>query len=96
MRLGIAKEPEVTVFYNTGSALDSITHAIAAISDMNTLIASAAEEQNAVTEDINRNVVEISVISDQSSRSANQMSESSAELARLAVELQIQVGQFKT
>ena len=63
---------------------------------MNTLIASAAEEQNAVTEDINRNVVEISVISDQSSRSANQMSESSAELARLAVELQIQVGQFKT
>lgn len=80
---------------DAGVALKNITTAVTAISDMNMLIASAAEEQNTVTEDINRNVSAISIISDQNSRSSQQMNDSSAKLARLAVELQTQVDQFK-
>jgi len=78
-----------------GVSLDAITQEVAAISDMNTLIASAAEEQNAVTEDINRNVVEISSISNQSAQSASQVNSASEELARLSADLQREVMRFK-
>ncbi|MEH6472514.1 MAG: methyl-accepting chemotaxis protein [Halopseudomonas sp.] len=78
-----------------GGALDAITTAVAQISDMNLHIASAAEEQNAVTEDINRNVTQISELSNQTSSNADQSSTASATLARLAAELQDEVGRFK-
>jgi len=96
MEAGQHKAQEsVSIASNAGIAIESITSAVTAISDMNALIASAAEEQNAVTEDINRNVVEISTLSSKSSEGTQQVNIASDELARLSVELQYQIGQFK-
>jgi len=78
-----------------GASLELITQAVATISDMNTQIAGAAEEQTAVAEDINRNIVSITQIAEQSAQGSQQTASASGELARLAVQLQEMVAQFK-
>ncbi len=80
---------------SAANALQAITHAVGTITEMNTQIASAAEEQSAVTEEINRNVASITDVSVQTSAGAEQTTDSANELARLAAELQDLVGQFK-
>ncbi|WP_265535562.1 methyl-accepting chemotaxis protein, partial [Pseudomonas saponiphila] len=42
---------------DAGSSIDTINGAVTQITDMNTLIATATEEQNAVTEELNRSIV---------------------------------------
>ncbi|NOX09563.1 MAG: methyl-accepting chemotaxis protein [Gammaproteobacteria bacterium] len=76
-------------------ALGEIAGEVAAITDMNTQIASAAEEQSAVTEEINQNVANIKEVADQTSAGAQQTASASAELARLSAQLQSLMGQFK-
>ncbi len=76
-------------------SLEAITRAVATITEMNTQIASASEEQSAVSEEINRNVTSISQISEQTASGAEQTTTSAKELARLAADLQNLVGQFK-
>ena len=44
--------------------LSSITSSVSNINDMNTLIASSSEEQNAVAEEISRSVVNISQVAE--------------------------------
>lgn len=78
-----------------GDALRKITEAIATISDMNTQIASASEEQGSVAEEINRNISSIREIGEQTSQGAQQTATASREMSQLATQLQIEVGQFK-
>ena len=78
-----------------GTSLDEIQTAVDAITDMNTQIASAAEEQSAVAEEINRNISNISHVADSTASGAQQTSAASEELARLAEQLQTTVSQFK-
>ncbi|GMR07670.1 MAG: hypothetical protein BMS9Abin26_0673 [Gammaproteobacteria bacterium] len=78
-----------------GQALDGIAEAVASINDINTQIASAAEEQSATSEEINTNVVNISQITDETTESANQIATASEEMSQLAVELSTIVAQFK-
>ncbi|MGM0413121.1 MAG: methyl-accepting chemotaxis protein [Pseudomonadota bacterium] len=80
---------------SAGEALTNITHSVSQISDMNTQIASAAEEQTTVADEINRNIVQINEISEQTAEGAKQTSDSGDELARLASELQDLVNRFK-
>jgi methyl-accepting chemotaxis protein len=75
--------------------LGEIARAVASINDMNTQIASAAEEQSAVAEEINRNVSNISQGSAQSAQGTEQTAFASMELARLAADLQTLVARFK-
>ncbi len=75
--------------------LGEIARAVASINDMNTQIASAAEEQSAVAEEINRNVNNISEGSGQSAQGAEQTAFASMELSRLAADLQTLVARFK-
>ena len=79
-----------------GDALGTIVSSIEHINDMNTQIASAAEEQSAVAEEINQNVVKISQIAEASSANAEQTQNSSEELSRLSLDLQGLVSQFKS
>lgn len=78
-----------------GTSLDAIKQAVDNITDMNTQIASAAEEQSAVAEEINRNISNISEVAEHSATGAQQTSAASEELARLAEQLQTMVTQFK-
>ena len=76
-------------------SLDAITRAVDTINEMNTQIASAAEEQAAVSEEINRNVTSISQISEQTASGTEQTTAAADELAKLAAELQQLISQFK-
>jgi methyl-accepting chemotaxis protein len=76
-------------------ALESITGAVATINDLNTQIASAAEEQSAVSEEINRSVVSISQISEETATGAEQTTSSANDLSKLAGDLQGLVSQFR-
>ena len=78
-----------------GDSLAAITRAVETISEMNTQIASAATEQGAVAEDINRNVINIADVSEHTATASEQTASSSMELARLGEELRGMVSQFK-
>ncbi|WP_425272763.1 methyl-accepting chemotaxis protein [Pseudomonas cuatrocienegasensis] len=76
-------------------ALASITQAVSVINDMNTQIASAAEQQSAVAEDINRNVTNIGQVANEVASGADEASQASAELTRLAEQQRRLINQFK-
>lgn len=76
-------------------SLHVIAAEVTTINDMNIQIATAAEEQSVVAEEINRNITAISTIADTTSSGATQTAQSSEELVRLSVELRRLVDQFK-
>jgi methyl-accepting chemotaxis protein len=76
-------------------ALDSITRAVSVINDMNTQIASAAEEQSAVAEDINRNVSTIGQVAREVADDAQEARQASSELSTLAGQQRELINQFK-
>ncbi len=72
-----------------------IRDAVAHINDMNGQIASAAEEQSGVAEEINRNIVQINDIAGKTATGAEHTATASQDLAHMATELQGIVRQFK-
>lgn len=85
----------VTKAEDADNMLNQITTSVARITDMNVQIASAAEEQGIVAEEINRNIIKIRDIADQSSLGSQQTSTASNDLAALADNLQRRVQAFK-
>jgi methyl-accepting chemotaxis protein len=79
----------------TDEALNTIQQAIQSINDMNTQISSAAEEQSAVVEEINQNVVRVHEMSEKASIGARHTSETGSSLLSLADSLQASVTKFK-
>ncbi|WP_076414179.1 methyl-accepting chemotaxis protein [Shewanella sp. UCD-KL12] len=80
---------------SAGEALHMITESIGTITEMNTQIATAAEEQSAVSEEINANIVNINHAAEEAAEGANSTSTESERLAEMAQELQQLVQQFK-
>lgn len=78
-----------------GDSLSAITHSVATINDMNTQIASAADEQSKVAEEINRNVVNISQVANETASNVTQVADKSSELEGLASVLTTEVERFK-
>ena len=78
-----------------GSSLTTIAESVSQIDEMSTQIATAAEEQNAVAEDMNRNIVRISDMATQNASGAQQTSQAGQELARMSSQLQGLVAQFR-
>lgn len=91
------EETEATVVAaeKAGGALDSIASAVEHIRDMNHQIATAAEQQAAVAEEINTNLVGLVSLSEEGGKATEQTRTSSNDLARLADQLQQLVGHFK-
>ncbi len=79
----------------TGSSLTIIAESVSQIDEMSSQIATAAEEQNAVAEEMNRNIVLISDMATQNASGAEQTSLAGQELARMSSKLQGLVGQFR-
>lgn len=67
-----------------GDALHEITSLISIISEQNLSIASSTEQQAIVARDVDKNLVTISDISNETANGANETSTSNQELARLA------------
>jgi len=78
-----------------GSSLGIIAVSVSQIDDMSSQIASAAEQQNAVAENMNNNIKQINVKAIDNAASVQQVSLAGKELARLAADLQGLVGQFQ-
>ena len=88
-------EKTVTQAAEAGATLQSITEAVDHITQMNEQIASAAEEQSSVAEEINRNVVNVRDIAENTVSNANQTAQSSTALKNVAAQLQSLVAEFK-
>ena len=80
---------------NAGTALREIVTSSEAMQEMVRGIAAAAEQQAGVSDEISRNVEQISAVTRQSSQGASQASEAAADLSRQADRLQNLVGRFK-
>ncbi|NVJ67599.1 MAG: methyl-accepting chemotaxis protein, partial [Gammaproteobacteria bacterium] len=78
-----------------GESLTQITAAVDQINAMNAQIATAAEQQSLVTEDINQNITIISDIANQTASGAEQSSQATLELARLAETLKAETETYR-
>lgn len=79
----------------TGASLGAITDQVEHISDMNHQVATATEEQSAVTEEINRTVQGISDLARETAAEVQGCREECQALRGLADDLARQMGGFK-
>ncbi|KYN88790.1 chemotaxis protein [Vibrio cidicii] len=75
--------------------LVSISERIADISDRNTQVATATEEQSTVVHTINQNIEEINAINEVTTSTAEELAEASRDLRLLSQRLDSMVGSFK-
>jgi len=76
-------------------ALDTITAMITTMDEMSAAISSAANEQSSVAEDINRGIVNISQISDQTAEGGREALSAVDAMSELSAQLQDAAGKFK-
>ncbi len=88
-------QDSVTKAAEAGTSFDAVTSAVATISEMNSVIAQAAEQHCAVSEDINRSISNITQVADETSSRTQQAASASEQLAQLAEQLRAQVQRFK-
>ncbi len=74
--------------------LNVINGTVSSINQMTLQIATAAEEQSSVAEEMNRNIINISQVAENNSQGAQQTSTASSELAKLAENLQSVISRF--
>ncbi len=78
-----------------GESLEGITAAVTTINDMNTQIASAAEEQSSVSEEINQNIVALSQMAAENTEAVTETSSVTENVAQMANQLQVVISRFK-
>jgi methyl-accepting chemotaxis protein len=78
-----------------GDSLEEITAAVSTIRDMNSQIASAAEEQTARSEEVKRNVEKINEVTELSGKIAERTSRVSEHLTQIVNRLETLIGKFK-
>ncbi|SDS27884.1 methyl-accepting chemotaxis protein [Pseudomonas asplenii] len=88
-------DSSVELTRRAGSSLENITRTVSAIQSMNQQIAAAAEQQSAVADEINRSVLNVRDVSEQTASASEETAASSIELARLGNHLQVLVSHFR-
>ncbi|MEJ2455930.1 MAG: methyl-accepting chemotaxis protein [Candidatus Thiodiazotropha sp.] len=78
-----------------GQALTDIANAVESISEMNSVIATAASEQTSVVSEINKNIIAINEVSHQTANGTNETLRESEEVAKISADLDRMVNQFK-
>jgi methyl-accepting chemotaxis protein len=76
-------------------ALTEIREAVTRISDMNANIASAAEEQTTVADDINHNITDIATAVNQTAGTAKATAQAAEELSGYSQQLESRIEQFR-
>ncbi len=79
-----------------GESLTAINLSVSKISDMNTQIATAAEQQSVVAAEINQNFIQITNSALLAQQEASKITAASHQLEALAQSLELNVKQFKT
>ena len=77
------------------ASIEAIRVSVSSIKDMNTQMATVAEEQSLVTKEVSSNILKIGDISKHSVEGVTQATMATEELAKLAIELQATVNKFK-
>ncbi|SHO58688.1 Methyl-accepting chemotaxis protein PctB [Vibrio quintilis] len=80
---------------NAASQLSQITQSIHEISDRNTQVATATEEQSTTVQSINQNIEEINLINETTTATAQELATASVDLKQLSARLDQLVGNFK-
>ena len=88
-------QENATQILQASSALFRISEAVGVISEMNLHIASAAEEQSAVAEEVNRNVSAIRMVTETLTGQATESAQVSSQLNALASQQMRLMDQFK-
>ncbi|OPX54095.1 Methyl-accepting chemotaxis protein (MCP) signalling domain-containing protein [Oceanospirillum multiglobuliferum] len=88
-------DESVQAAIHAGEELKLIVQQMEAIRDMTSQVATATEEQSAVAEEMNRNLINIVDVSAETAAGSDQVAASSEELSQLAVQLQQNVARFK-
>lgn len=93
----ISERSEATVAETckVSDSLQRINQAVGTINDMNTQIASAAEEQTSVSETINQNVHEIVAITEQTAQGTHRAGLATQRLKALAADMSDQVSRYR-
>lgn len=88
-------DDSVKAAVHAGDELKLIVEQMQRIRDMSAQVATATEEQSAVAEEMNRNLVNIVSVSDETRAGSDQVAVSSEELSQLAVQLQQHIVRFR-
>ncbi|WP_027328199.1 methyl-accepting chemotaxis protein [Marinimicrobium agarilyticum] len=78
-----------------GEAINDITRAVASISEMNSQIATAAEEQSYAAEEINKNIARVVELVQSAHRSAQSSTTTARDLNDLSRHLSTQIAHFR-
>ena len=78
----------------TSQAFEDASHSVSLISDLNVQIATSAEEQSSVAEEINKNLVKISDLAKITSQGAHSTSEANSIIAKRIIDLHTNLNVF--
>ena len=88
-------QESVALSHNVKASFDDIAQSVQAISDINTLVATASQEQYNVTEDIAKNTTRTFDLVNENVAAVNQTQQAAKELALLAVKQSEELSFFK-
>jgi methyl-accepting chemotaxis protein len=88
-------DSSVALIRRAGESLNQITASVSSIQSMNLQIATAAEEQSLVAEQIQNSVIKVRELAEDGSQAGDVTASASAELVQLGQELQVRVSRFQ-
>ena len=78
-----------------GNALQEISSSVSTINDMSAQIATAAEEQSCVSDEVAQSIVKISDVAQQASKNSQNLAEAGSQLAAMSSEMALVVGRYQ-